>query len=403
MKANPTRGILARAVDMGIGLECASLGEVTLSIELGAKQVIFDSPCKSRDELRSAFMDFPKDRMYTNLDNEQEIADIAAILKENPDLDLDGKVGLRINPVTGGGAIASVSTATRGSKFGLPLVPETRERLIGLYKDNEWLQGVHIHVGSQGIPFSMLQVGARTLMGFVADVEKVCGKDKIKVIDIGGGLPTSYLENSEAYSFAEYRRALQEAVPELFSGRYRVFTEFGRCVLTKPGITASRVAVVKGAPWHPERPLATVHVGSNQFVREAYLGDVWRHRFTALGPDCEPHPGADSLQLFDIAGPMCFQGDYLAKGVPLPVSLGSGDILVMHDTGGYTLAMYSRYNSRQAGPVYGYQRDENGAGGFKFVVLKDRETLEESLAFWGPRTPPPACGEGPVAKARKVQ
>ena len=57
---------------------------------------------------------------------------------------------LRVNPVVGAGSIAIISTATKLSKFGLPLTDETRGRIIGLYKKYEWLNGIHFHVGSQG-------------------------------------------------------------------------------------------------------------------------------------------------------------------------------------------------------------------------------------------------------------
>ena len=61
-------------------------------------------------------------------------------------------IGLRINPVVGAGHIAMISTATKQSKFGLPLTDETKDRIIKLFKDNAWLSCVHIHVGSQGVP-----------------------------------------------------------------------------------------------------------------------------------------------------------------------------------------------------------------------------------------------------------
>ena len=50
-------------------------------------------------------------------------------------------IGLRINPVVGAGHIAMISTATKLSKFGLPLMDETRERIIQLFVDNQWLSG----------------------------------------------------------------------------------------------------------------------------------------------------------------------------------------------------------------------------------------------------------------------
>eukprot|EP01064_Diplonema_japonicum_P006498 TRINITY_DN14362_c0_g1_i1.p1 TRINITY_DN14362_c0_g1~~TRINITY_DN14362_c0_g1_i1.p1 ORF type:complete len:470 (+),score=131.91 TRINITY_DN14362_c0_g1_i1:56-1411(+) len=378
VKANPTAGILSRVVNAGIGLECASVGEVMHSISMGAEHVIFDSPCKSKADLQEVLL--KHSHTYVNLDNEREFDDINEIVQENPSWDFSRRVGLRINPVVGAGAIASVSTAARGSKFGLPLVEETRDRLVNLYKDNKWLQGVHIHVGSQGCSMDMLVSGAEKILAFVKLLED--NGCTIKVIDIGGGLPTSYKENDEAHAFANYRKALNDAVPQLFSGKYTIMTEFGRCVLTKPGITLSRVAAVKGAPYHAETPLVVAHVGSNQFVREAYLGDQWRHRFTVLSASGAPHSGQGELQMHDICGPLCFQGDYLGKKHELPTATASNDVLVIHDTGGYTLAMYSKYNSRQSGPVYGYRKAD---AGYSFFVLKPRETIEEVNNFWGPK------------------
>ena len=61
-------------------------------------------------------------------------------------------IGLRINPVVGAGTIAMISTATPQSKFGLPLTKDTWDRILDLFKNNPWLNGVHIHVGSQGVP-----------------------------------------------------------------------------------------------------------------------------------------------------------------------------------------------------------------------------------------------------------
>ena len=52
-----------------------------------------------------------------------------------------------------------MSTATKLSKFGLPLMDETRERLIQIYVDNPWLTGIHIHVGSQGVPLERFVSG----------------------------------------------------------------------------------------------------------------------------------------------------------------------------------------------------------------------------------------------------
>ena len=62
-----------------------------------------------------------------------------------------------------------------------------------------------------------------------------------------------------------------------------------------------------------------------------------------------------------------------------------GDILLIHETGAYTMAMYSKFNSILPSPVFGYRRKEDG--GFSVVCIKERETFQETLAFWGSETP----------------
>lgn len=75
-----------------------------------------------------------------------------------------------------------------------------------------------------------------------------------------------------------------------------------------------------------------------------------------------------------------FQGDFLAHDVCFP-KLENGDIIVVHDTGAYTMSMYSRYNSITPSAVYGYERTQFGA--LRIRCFKEREKAEETLAFWG--------------------
>ena len=80
VKANPMPHLLRRAVDLGIGLECASVAELHHALSLGAKTVIFDSPCKSKDALRLSVVD--NDKVYVNLDNEYEIEIVSGLIGE---------------------------------------------------------------------------------------------------------------------------------------------------------------------------------------------------------------------------------------------------------------------------------------------------------------------------------
>nr|ACO15662.1 Diaminopimelate decarboxylase [Caligus clemensi] len=388
VKANPLRGVLLAAKARGLGAECASISEVLLSLSLGFEpcKVIFDSPCKTREDIRIAL----NSGVVMNLDNEREMGLVHEILQEGNVKDRP-LVGLRINPVVGGGDFDILSTATKASKFGLPLCENTKERILSLFEECGWLNGVHIHVGSQGVPLKKFVDGAKKLMEFVHKIESCRGGRLLETVDIGGGLSTSYiLEDVEPkeFTFALYKEELSKAVPELFDGRRRVITEFGRSLALKAGKTLTRVEHIK--EWIPEiRPIIQTHVGVNQFIRETYLPDTWSHRISLLNPlgntkTCAP----ENKVLYDIAGPLCFQGDYLQSSVSLP-SATPGDVLAIHDTGAYTMSMYSRYNSIRPSVVYGYERinEEEKDQCLRISCFKEKETAEETLGIWGSSNP----------------
>ena len=48
---------------------------------------------------------------------------------------------------------------------------------------------------------------------------------------------------------------------------------------------------------------------------------------------------------YDIVGPICESGDFLAKDRSLP-KLQEGDIICVYDTGAYGFTMSSQYNMR---------------------------------------------------------
>lgn len=374
VKANPLRCVMKLALARNLGAECASLQEALHSLSIGfpADRVVYDSPVKTPKELQTAI----EKGFHMNLDNEQEIRQVDELLSS-----LSGPVpciGLRINPVVGAGNIAMISTATKQSKFGVPLTEETRERIIKLFKDHAWLSGVHIHVGSQGVPLDKFSDGVVVLMDFVSSLESEC-PGQIRTLDIGGGLSTSYTDPTEPeqFTYKLYREQLKEKAPALFSGKYRVVTEMGRSLFLKAGTSITRVESVKD--WIPnQNPILLTHVGTNQFPREAYLPEIWRHRFSLYSKEGNPKEGKQIM--VDIGGPMCFQGDYLAKEVSLETP-EAGDLVAIHDTGAYTMSMYCRFNNIRASPVYGLTKDTQG--NLNLACFKTRETVEENLSFWG--------------------
>jgi len=378
IKANPLARIMKfmREISPDIGVEAASIGEVTMALRAGYKpdQVVFDSPVKTMADLKFAL----NAGVHINVDNLSELERIAKITltgsttltgSSTP----SGSIGLRINPQIGVGTILESSVAGEYSKFGVP-VKYYRAEIEQAFLTHPWLTGVHLHVGSQGCPMQMLTDGIGVLYDFVLemnDKRNKIGFPSISVFDIGGGLPISYQSGTVAPSMEEYVGKIAERAPQLLNSTlFKLITEFGRWTYTNSGWTASRVEYVKR---DPSINTAMLHVGADLFVRECLNPVDWHHEYSVFDRLGHPKCGTDDHP-WNLAGPLCFSGDIIAKNVFLP-RIEEGDYIVIHDTGGYTFSMWSRYNSRQTPRIIGYR-------GEQFEILKERESLEELQGFW---------------------
>ena len=70
--------------------------------------------------------------------------------------------------------------------------------------------------------------------------------------------------------------------------------------------------------------------------------------------------------MYDIVGPVCETGDFLAKNREL--ALATGELLAIMDVGAYGFAMSSNYNSRP-------RAAEIMVDGTQIHLIRERETL----------------------------
>jgi len=369
IKANPLSRIMEFIKLLDVGLEAATSGEVHLALKTGIDpcKIVYDSPVKTRSEIEFAL----KNGIHLNIDNLSELERVNNLLKTIPS---KSTIGIRINPQVGIGTIAGSSVAGEYSKFGVP-IKYKREELTDAFLNHSWLKGVHLHVGSQGCPMELLINGIGVLFDFATElnVKRVLKTfPPISYFDIGGGLPVSYQSNLVPVSMEQYSAAIREKYPLLFSSHYSLLTEFGRWVHVNTGWVASRVEYIKK---DPDFNTAMIHVGADLFLRECLNPNDWQHEYSVLDRNGFLKEGKDDHP-YNLAGPLCFSGDILAKNLELP-RIEEGDYLIIHDTGGYTFSMWSRYNSRQTPRILGYYND-----GEKTEVLKERESFEDIYNFW---------------------
>ncbi len=373
IKANPLLRTMKFVKDItgNIGVEAASAGEVSLALKAGYRpdQIVYDSPVKTMADLEFAL----NTGIHINVDNLAELERVNVLINNSTLTGWNPSIGLRINPQVGVGAIQESSVAGEYSKFGVP-VNYNRPALEHAFLSYPWLTGVHLHVGSQGCPMQLLVDGIGVLYDFVVEMNKKrfkTGLPPVSIFDIGGGLPVAYHSAAIPPLMEDYVNEISKRAPDLFNS-FRLFTEFGRWAYTNSGWTVSRVEYVKR---DPAINTAMLHVGADLFVRECLNPRDWQHEYSVFDREGRPRTGLDRHP-YNLAGPLCFSGDIIAKGVKLPV-IEEGDYVVIHDSGGYTFSMWSRYNSRQTPRIAGYFNE-----GERFEILKERESLVELQRFW---------------------
>ncbi len=365
VKANPLIEILKIISRNGFGAEAASLPEIYLSEKSGftPDKIVFDSPAKTEDELLYAL----KQGVHINADSLEELDLIDRLLMG---AESKSTAGLRINPQVGTGKIAITSVAGEYSKFGVP-VKEFRLEIIEAYKKYEWLTGIHLHVGSQGCPLELLLKGVGVVYELASEINSQIENRQVNIFDLGGGYPVNYKKEDSAPSMKEYADAIKKNYPLLFTGQFKLITEFGRYYFANSAFALSRIDNIK----HQEGASTIVsHLGADFLLRRVYNPESWHHEISVLTDSGDVKQSL--LKNYVIGGPLCFAGDIIAKDIALPEA-ETGDYLLISDAGAYTISMWSRYNSRQLPKVIGYYNE-----GKEIFILKERETLEQVYKFW---------------------
>ncbi len=147
--------------------------------------------------------------------------------------------------------------------------------------------------------------------------------------------------------------------------------EPGRFIVGNAGILVSRVIYTKESG------------GKSFVIQDAAMNDLIRptlydsfHRIWPVAPPAGlPAPPEDyeadipSTRLYDVVGPVCESGDFLAKQRALP-PMERGDLLATFSAGAYGMAMSSNYNSR-------LRAAEVLVDGNSHRLIRRRETLED--------------------------
>ncbi len=343
VKTNSHPLVLETLVRAGLGIEVSSGLELEMALSAGARQILFNGPAKTPDELRLAWEH--RGRVTPILDSLTELHRLQALAAQS-------------GATVGAGVRISVANHGIWRKFGIPLadLPAFLDEAAAC--THVCVHGVHFHTSWNKDPGAY--VHALEHLGTVLALLSTPRRHALDFIDIGGGFwppqgewlpvppserdvarqgPPAFFTVEPSTPIREFAEQIGQALtahvfPHL---RGRVYAEPGRWIvndavqilLTVLDRKGDNLAITDGG---------TNLIGWERFESEYFpLVNLSRPArtelpFLVLGSLCTPH---------DLWGRSCFGQD-----------LQIGDILLIPMQGAYTYSMRQAFIKKIPGSVF---------------------------------------------------
>ena len=323
VKANSNLGVLNVLARLGSGFDIVSRGELERVLAAGGQpdKIVFSGVGKTREDMRRALQ---VGVHCFNVESTDELERLQIVAAE---MGVRAPVSLRVNPDVDAGTHPYISTGLKENKFGIAIADAEDVYVRAAQLPNLEVIGVDCHIGSQ---LTTLEPFIDALDRLLALVDRLgdCGI-LLRHIDLGGGLGVRYRDEEPPLA-GDYITAVRERL----EGRdLALVFEPGRFIVANGGVLLTQVEYLK----HTEhKDFAIVDAAMNDLIRPA-LYQAWMD-VTAV------RPRESAARVYDIVGPICETGDFLAKGREL--ALAEGDLLAVHSAGAYGFVMSSNYNTR---------------------------------------------------------
>jgi diaminopimelate decarboxylase len=350
-KANSNLAILGLFAHLGSGFDIVSGGELARVLAAGGSpgRVVFSGVGKSEAEMRFAL---GQDILCFNVESASELDRlnrVAAMMNKV------APVSFRVNPDVDPRTHPYISTGLKENKFGVPCADALRLYARARDLANIRIVGIDCHIGSQITELAPYVDALDRILELV--VRLAAEGIALDHIDLGGGIGIRY-RDEQPLALPDYARAIQDRM----AGRpERLVLEPGRSLVGNGGLLLTRIEYLKrGEAKH----FAVVDAAMNDLMRPS-LYDAY-HQVLPVAEHAAAAP-----DIYDVVGPVCESGDFLARDRRLAVS--EGDLLAVMSAGAYGMSMSSNYNTR---PRAAEVMVDRGA----WQVIRDRETVAELYA-----------------------
>lgn len=324
-KANGSLGILRILQALGCGVDVVSGGELFRARAAGFTpgDIIFGGVGKSEREIGEAL------DAGVSLISAESAAEVRLVDELARRRGVVARVGLRINPEVDVHTFHDyIKTGEKGDKFGIPWDQAEDAAMEAHGLPNVVLAAMGMHIGSQLEQVTPYELGIDRLEGLIARL-RARGVDTLEHLDIGGGLFVPYGDEPPV-NLEAYAAIVTPAVRRL---GLSLIVEPGRFLVAEAGALVTTVLYRKQSGG---REILITDAGMNDLLRPSHY-DAY-HRIEAVVPS-----GARGC--FDVVGPICESGDFLAIAREMD-DVGAGELLCVFTAGAYGIAMASNYNAR---------------------------------------------------------
>ncbi len=323
VKANSNIAILNLFASLGAGFDIVSGGELERVLYAGGdpQKIVFSGVGKTVSEIEAALK---ANILCFNVESRSELLRIEAVASK---INIKAPISIRVNPDVDAKTHPYISTGLKDNKFGVDF-----NQALALYleaKDMSYIEikGIDCHIGSQITELKPFVDALDRVLSLVDQLKK--NNIHLSHVDIGGGIGICYQDESPP-DFEIYTKEILNKIQNL---DVKIIFEPGRALVGNAGVLLSKVEYLKQ---NDVKHFAVIDAAMNDLMRPT-LYDAYHEIKIVREHDTK-------LQSFDVVGPVCESGDFIAKNRSL--KLKENDLICIMSAGAYGMSMSSNYNSR---------------------------------------------------------
>jgi len=323
VKANSNIAILNLFANLGAGFDIVSGGELERVLYAGGdpQKIVFSGVGKTASEIEAALK---ANILCFNVESRSELLRIEAVASK---INIKAPISIRVNPDVDAKTHPYISTGLKDNKFGVDF-----NQALALYLEAKGMsyieiKGIDCHIGSQITELKPFVDALDRVLSLVDQLKN--NNIHLSHIDIGGGIGICYQDESPP-DFDIYTKAILNKIQNL---DVKIIFEPGRALVGNAGVLLSKVEYLKQ---NDVKHFAIIDAAMNDLMRPT-LYDAYHEIKIVREHDTK-------LQSFDVVGPVCESGDFIAKNRSL--KLKENDLVCIMSAGAYGMSMSSNYNSR---------------------------------------------------------